>query len=170
MFSNFIVWCNDNIDFLNSFTGFLIWFSKWAFILIAIYCIVMFCYNLYNAWDIEDKEKFIKDELIKLWKFILIPFIWFVLWMIAWITVTLFSSSLLNNYSFLPTFNEENNPFLFPFVWVCESFNLIFFLLWALLIEFSFGNKKICKIWVIVWLLWFIFPVLAHIFSRLYFA
>lgn len=155
MISNFILWTAENLENVQSITNRLFSFLIWGFIGILIYWIIKLIYDICKKWS--------KKAFKNLWKFIWLPLIAFAFWLVSWTIIAFYFYFLSQIIPFDATITEETNQVLYSYASMAALYNLIFILIWCILVEFSFKNKIICWTWIIIWLIGFIFPLIASI-------
>ena len=153
---------SPNIIFnLHSISQFLLYCWCWFFAILFTYDLISFFYDLYERSCAKNKKWLLKSAILNFFSFIWLPIISFFVILFSWYIVYYYMSFLSSVFSFKMDYLSNASDLLVWFLTVSPLYNLIFLILWMLLIMFSFKNKVLCVIWIIISMVWFLFPLIA---------
>lgn len=167
MFSSFFLRAFQHVELFQQIVNWLLNILVWWFFILIAYDIISFWYDLV-AYFFSKKKKWLLSKMFNdFWSFIWLAMIAFFVWLFSRLIIALYFDLLWTVFSIDASAFEWWNPWVVAFVSMSALYNLIFLLVWSLIVMFSFKNKVICWIWICIWILWFIFPLIAAAISTL---
>ena len=167
MFSSFFLRAFQHVELFQQIVNWLSNILVWWFFILLAYDIISFWYDLV-AYFFSKKKKWLLSKMFNdFWSFIWLAMVAFFVWLFSRLIIALYFDLLWTVFSIDASAFEWWNPWAVAFVSMSALYNLIFLLVWSLIVMFSFKNKVICWIWICIWILWFIFPLIAAAISTL---
>ncbi len=167
MFSDFFLRSFQNVNLFQQIVNWLLYILVCWFVLLLAYDVISFCYDLVLYFCSKKKKWLLSKMLNDFWSFIWLAIIAFFVWLFWRFIVALYFDLLWTVFSIDASTFEWWSAWAVAFVSMSALYNLIFLLVWSLIVMFSFKKKIVCWIWICVWILWFIFPLIAAIISTL---
>ena len=162
---DFFVSSPELIHLLQKTAQWLLYIWYWCFAVVFTYDLISLFYDLYQRSHAKNKKWLLKDAFSNFFSFIWLPFIAFLFILFAWLICYFYMYFLWELFSFNMSSLSDAWDLLVWFLSVSPLYNLIFLILWMLIVMLSFKNKVLCCIWIIISFVWFIFPLLAVLLS-----
>jgi hypothetical protein len=163
--SSFFIWCLNHLAWFQAVCNWLLIAIIWWFLLFLTYAIISFVYDMFERSKKKNKKWLILNALKVSWSMVWLPLIAFIIWYFSRLIVALYFSFLWSVFTFNASWLKDASQWLIAYISMSPLFNLILLQISSLLLMFSFKNKVICWIAAILWVIWFIFPLISAILS-----